>query len=62
MTDRIIGTFLIIIGLAIAGFGGTMSTISETVFYIVGMLTALVGGGFFVKYYKRSSKENREES
>jgi hypothetical protein len=58
MDDRIIGASLIIIGLLIAGFGGTMSTGIEAVFYIVGMLIALVGGGFFVKYYRRRTRDN----
>ena len=49
MDDRIIGGFLIIIGLAIAGFGGTMSTVGSAFFYIVGFLVAFAGLGFFVK-------------
>lgn len=60
MADRLIGALLIIIGLAMAGFGGTMSSIAEVIFYAGGFLTALVGGGFFVKYYRRSSNEKGE--
>lgn len=60
MDDRIIGTGLIIIGLSVAGLGGTMSTIEYAIFYIVGFLIAFVGLGFLLKYHRKSSieKEN----
>jgi hypothetical protein len=62
MDDWIIGAALIIIGLAIAGFGGTMSTIVSAIFYIVGFLVAFAGLGFFVKYKRKTSLENAEEN
>ncbi|MFX1536547.1 MAG: hypothetical protein ACFFDI_20210 [Promethearchaeota archaeon] len=62
MDDWIIGAALIIIGLAIAGFGGTMSTIESAIFYIVGFLVAFAGLGFFVKYKRKTSLENVDES
>ena len=55
MDDRIIGAALIIVGLAIAGFGGTMSTIESAIFYVVGFLVAFAGLGFFVKYKRKTS-------
>jgi hypothetical protein len=54
MDDRIIGSVLIIVGLLIAGLGGTMSSALLAIFYIVGFLTAFAGLGFFLKYRKRS--------
>ena len=54
MDDRIIGSALIIVGLLIAGLGGTMSSALLAIFYIVGFLTAFAGLGFFLKYRKRS--------
>ncbi|MFW9903080.1 MAG: hypothetical protein ACFFFH_01995 [Candidatus Thorarchaeota archaeon] len=62
MNDRIIGAALIIIGLAIAGFGGTMSTIERAIFYIVGFLVAFAGLGFFVKYKRKTSIANIDEN
>lgn len=62
MDDRIIGAALIIIGLSIAGFGGTMSTIVQAIFYVVGFLTAFAGLGFLLKYYRKSSIENQVET
>ena len=56
------GAALIIIGLAIAGFGGTMSTVGSAIFYIVGFLVAFAGLGFFVKNYRNSSLENANEN
>ncbi|MFX0085606.1 MAG: hypothetical protein ACFFAU_08025 [Candidatus Hodarchaeota archaeon] len=50
MDYRLIGSFLIIAGLLLAGLGGTMSTIEQAVFYIVGFLMAFVGLGFFIAY------------
>ena len=55
MDERIIGSFLIIIGLTIAGFGGTMSSIEQVIFYIGGFLTAFAGLGFFIKYRRRQT-------
>ncbi|MHA1995353.1 MAG: hypothetical protein ACW97Z_12495 [Candidatus Hodarchaeales archaeon] len=52
MYDLLIGSVLIIIGLLIAGFGGTMSTAISAVYYIFGFLTAFAGLGFFLKYRK----------
>ena len=54
MDDRIIGSFLIIVGLLLAGLGGTMSSALLAIFYIVGFLTAFAGLGFFLKYRKQS--------
>ncbi|MFX0122812.1 MAG: hypothetical protein ACFFAE_04185 [Candidatus Hodarchaeota archaeon] len=56
------GAALIIIGLAIAGFGGTMSTVESAIFYIAGFLLAFVGLGFFVKSYRESSLGNTNEN
>lgn len=61
MDDRIIGATLIIIGLAIAGFGGTMGTVASAIFYIVGFLVAFAGLGFFVKYQRKSSLAKVDE-
>ncbi|MFX0014254.1 MAG: hypothetical protein ACFFB2_07170 [Promethearchaeota archaeon] len=61
MDDRITGAILIIIGLPIAFLGGTMSTLVEAIFYAGGFLTAFIGLGFFIKYYKKSSSMNRSE-
>ncbi|MHA1941829.1 MAG: hypothetical protein ACXACP_10960 [Candidatus Hodarchaeales archaeon] len=52
MDDRIIGSFLIIFGLFLAGFGGTMSSALTAIYYIVGFLIAFIGIGFFLKYRK----------
>jgi hypothetical protein len=52
MDERLTGSILIIIGLTIAGFGGTMSSIEQVIFYIIGFLMAFVGLGFFIKYRK----------
>lgn len=57
MGDRLNGIILIVVGLSIAGFGGTMSTILYAVFYIVGFLTAFTGLGFFIKYYRKTTTE-----
>lgn len=62
MDDRIIGAFLVVIGLSIAGFGGTMSTVESAIFYIVGFLVAFAGLGFFLKYQRRASLENIDEN
>ena len=62
MDDRIIGAALIIIGLAIAGLGGTMSTIEFAISYILGFLVAFAGLGFFVKYKRKTSLENADEN
>lgn len=59
MDDRIIGAALIIIGIfLVTFFGGTMSTISEIISYISGFLIAFAGLGVFIKYYRKSSREN----
>ena len=57
MDDRLIGSILIVIGLLIAGLGGTMSNVLLAVFYIVGFLMAFVGLGFLLKYRKSSLQE-----
>lgn len=62
MDNRIIGAALIFIGLTIAGFGGTMSTVESAIFYIVGFLVAFAGLGFFVKYHRESSLEVADEN
>jgi uncharacterized membrane protein YiaA len=54
MDLRLIGIIMIIIGLFMAGFGGTMSSIYQTVFYIVGFVLALAGAGLIFRYYKRA--------
>ncbi len=58
MDDRLIGSILIILGLLIAGLGGTMSNVLLTVFYIVGFLMAFVGLGFLLKYRKSTLQED----
>ncbi len=63
MDDRVIGAALIIIGLVLVTlFGGTMSTISEVIFYISGFLIAFAGLGVFVVYYRKSSATNEVEN
>ncbi|MFW9777359.1 MAG: hypothetical protein ACFFE8_00815 [Candidatus Heimdallarchaeota archaeon] len=54
MKDLFVGTILIIAGLLIAGFGGTLGDWTETLFYIVGFLVAFVGLGLLLKYYRRT--------
>ncbi len=61
MDDRILGGSLIIIGLIIAGFGGTMSDIISAIFYIVGFLIAFAGLGLFVKYWKSMTRKEYEK-
>jgi len=56
MDDRIIGSVLIIIGLSVAGFGGTMGDISSAFFYIIGFLIAFAGLGLFIKYWKATTR------
>ena len=58
MDDRLIGSILIILGLLIAGLGGTMSNVLLAVFYIVGFLMAFVGLGFLLKYRKSTLQED----
>ncbi|MHA1976313.1 MAG: hypothetical protein ACW98F_16600 [Candidatus Hodarchaeales archaeon] len=58
MFDLLIGSLLIIVGLLIAGLGGTMSTSIAAVYYIIGFLIAFVGLGFFLKY--RKSTQTRD--
>ena len=62
MDDRIVGAGLVIIGLTIAGLGGTMSTVESAISYIVGFLVAFAGLGFFVKYHRKSSTVNVDEN
>ncbi len=62
MGDRLNGIILIVIGLSIAGLGGTMSDIMYAVFYIVGFLTAFTGLGFFIKYYRKTTIKEDEET
>jgi hypothetical protein len=54
--ERIIGSVLIVVGLFIWGFGGTMSTALQAIFYISGALLALIGGGIFAIHYRRKSE------
>ncbi|MFX0181684.1 MAG: hypothetical protein ACFE95_01280 [Candidatus Hodarchaeota archaeon] len=54
MDLRLIGIIMIAVGLFMAGFGGTMSSINQTVFYIVGFVLALTGAGLIFRYYKRA--------
>jgi len=61
MGDRIIGAVIIIIGLIIAGSGGTMSTAGSTIFYIVGFLVAFAGLGILVKSHRKASLANMDE-
>ncbi|MHA2226072.1 MAG: hypothetical protein ACXAC8_12755 [Candidatus Hodarchaeales archaeon] len=60
MDRRIIGAFLVAIGLFIAGFGGTMSDWRQTLSYIVGFLIALVGAAVFRTYYRPSNHRRQE--
>ena len=53
MDDRITGSFFVIVGLLIAGFGGSMSTIEQAIAYAVGFLIAFVGLGFFIRYRRK---------
>ena len=50
MDYRLIGSILIVVGLLLAGLGGTMSTIEQAFFYIGGFLMAFAGLGFFIAY------------
>lgn len=53
MDDRLIGLLLIIIGIITAtSFGGTMSTPIEAIFYIGGILIALLGLRPFIKHWR----------
>ena len=61
MLDLIIGVVLIIIGLSIAGLGGTMSNITQALFYIIGFLLAFAGLGFLLKYYRKTSNNKGEK-
>jgi len=59
MDDRILGGSLIIVGLFLAGFGGTAGDVVSAFFYIIGFLIAFAGLGLFLKYWKsRSSRYN----
>ena len=58
MDDRLIGSVLIVVGLLIAGLGGTMSNVLLAVFYILGFLVAFVGLGFLLKYRKANLQED----
>ena len=58
MDDRLTGSILIILGLLIAGLGGTMSNVLLAVFYIVGFLMAFVGLGFLLKYRRASLQQD----
>ncbi|WP_455140255.1 hypothetical protein [Candidatus Hodarchaeum mangrovi] len=58
MDERILGGFLIIIGLFLAGFGGTAGDVISAFFYIVGFLIAFAGLGLFLKYWKSHSSRN----
>ncbi|MFX1517873.1 MAG: hypothetical protein ACFFC6_16350 [Promethearchaeota archaeon] len=61
MDNRIIGAILIIIGLIIAGSGGTMSTVASAIFYIVGFLVAFAGLGILVTSHRKASLTNMDE-
>jgi type IV secretory pathway VirB2 component (pilin) len=54
MKDLVVGAALIIIGLLMAGFGGTMSDWTKALFYIVGFLVAFIGLGLLLKYYRKT--------
>jgi len=54
MDDRITGSILVIVGLLIAGLGGSMSTIQEAFAYAIGFLMAFVGLGFFIRYRRKN--------
>lgn len=58
MDDRLLGSGLIVIGLLIAGLGGTMSNVLLAIFYIVGFLMAFVGLGLLLKYRKARLRED----
>ena len=58
MDDRLTGSILIILGLLIAGLGGTMSNVLLAVFYIVGFLMAFVGLGLLLKYRRASLQQD----
>ncbi len=58
MDDRLIGSLLIVIGLLVAGLGGTMSTAISAFYYIFGFLTAFAGLGLLLKY--RKSTQTRD--
>ncbi len=55
--NRFTGSFLIVFGLILAGYGGTMSTWEVALFYIIGFLIAFIGLGLLLKEY-RSRKED----
>ena len=55
--NRLSGSLLIVFGLIIAGFGGTMGTLQVALFYIIGFLMAFTGLGLLLKEY-RSRKED----
>ncbi|NHJ02023.1 MAG: hypothetical protein EAX86_07740 [Candidatus Heimdallarchaeota archaeon] len=55
--NRLIGSILIMGGLIIAGFGGTMSTWQVALFYIIGFLIAFAGLGLLLKDYRSRKGE-----
>ncbi len=44
---------MVVVGLIIAGFGGTGETLQKAVLYILGFVIALSGLKFFYDVYKR---------
>ncbi len=48
----LIGTIMVVVGLLIAGFGGTGETLPKAILYIVGFLIALSGLKFFYDVYR----------
>ncbi len=49
----LIGTIMVVVGLIIAGFGGTGETLQKAVLYILGFIIALSGLKFFYDVYRR---------
>lgn len=52
--DLVVGAALIIFGLLMAGFGGTMNDWTRALFYIVGFVVAFIGLGILLKYYRKT--------
>jgi hypothetical protein len=54
LKDLIVGAALVIVGLLMAGFGGTIGDWTSALFYIIGFLIAFVGLGLLLKYYRKT--------
>ncbi|MHA1214471.1 MAG: hypothetical protein ACTSR2_02195 [Candidatus Hodarchaeales archaeon] len=61
MDNRLSGSILIVVGLFIAGFGGTAGDFTSSIYYVIGFLIAFVGLGLFLKYWKAHSSRYRDE-